>query len=223
MKEQILHLCKRLNCFTLDKLELITEQNMSEIMPILSELISENLISENNGQYFYNKKEPATQNYSVFRYYKKEIIDLVIRCFCSSIPTYKVSEILQIGERQTVKFYDIFRALIYERQYNQLIKNFNKKGKIGRSRNILDSEMFFYIYDNQVFIAPKLLNSDVMKNFNSKEIKEFKKIACYIKRSMESHNKNKKNLEHKIAESLWRREKSFDFLCADLKKLLNIT
>ena len=53
------------------------------------------------------------------------------------------------------------------------------------------------------------------------ETQEFKKIYSYIRRDMESHIKNKTNLEHKIAESIWRRNTNYKFLYEDLTNLIN--
>ena len=78
MKEQILLLCKRLNCFTLDKIETITELDRSEFLPILDELISENKLFENNGQYYYNTQNSVIKQNSIFKYYNAEKIDLII-------------------------------------------------------------------------------------------------------------------------------------------------
>lgn len=77
MKEQILQLCRRINCFTLDKLETITELERSELLPVLNELVSDGTISESNEQYFYVKKVPEIQKHSLFQYYNSNIKSFV--------------------------------------------------------------------------------------------------------------------------------------------------
>ena len=83
---------------------------------------------------------------------------------------------------------------------------------------------YFYIYNNNIYITDKLFQTnDYEKNFSASEIKEFKKIYCYLAR-IESHNKNKINLYYKLSESLWRRNKKFEELYQDLKSnLFNIS
>ena len=55
MKERILRLCKRLDKFTLDEIEMVSELKTEELMPILSELKNENRLIQKGNSYFYNK------------------------------------------------------------------------------------------------------------------------------------------------------------------------
>ena len=49
MEEQILKLCKRLNKFTLENLEILSEIPKAELLPILSKFVDENkLIKQEN-------------------------------------------------------------------------------------------------------------------------------------------------------------------------------
>ena len=49
MEEQILKLCKRLNKFTLENLEILSEIPKTELLPILSEFVDKNkLIKQEN-------------------------------------------------------------------------------------------------------------------------------------------------------------------------------
>ena len=120
MTDQILKLCRRLSKFSLEQIVLISELDKTEVLPILQKFISEGKIEETNGQYCYCKKVSAIKQYLIFSYYPSIVIDTVIRCFCSGIPAYITSQIANIGEQQAGKFYDIFRAELYEKQTKQL-------------------------------------------------------------------------------------------------------
>ncbi len=219
MKEQILQLCRRINCFTLDKLETITELDRSELLPVLNELVSDNTISESNGHYFYVKKVPEIQKHSLFQYYNSNIIEIIIRCFCASIPSYKASVIANIGADQARKFYKIFRILIYNIQEKELKSYYKNKPQIARNRTFFDSEMYFYIYNNVVYVSDVIFKDKNEINFTLSEIREFKIIASYLSRCA-FHNQTKFDLKEKLAEFLWRRNKKFNKLYFDLKNML---
>jgi len=71
-------------------------------------------------------------------------------------------------------------------------------------------------------IDKNILNNLMMNQrfLTKEENKEFKKVYCYISRTL-IHNNNKYFLHHKIAEAIWRRNKSFEEMYSDIKKLLN--
>ena len=219
MKEQILQLCRRINCFTLDKLETITDLDRSELLPVLNELVSDNTISELNGQYLYVKKVPEIQKHSLFQYYNSNIIEIIIRCFCASIPSYKASVIANIGADQARKFYKIFRIIIYNIQEKELKSYYKNKPQIARNRTFFDSEMYFYIYNNVVYVSDVIFKDKNEINFTLSEIREFKIIASYLSRCA-FHNQTKFDLKEKLAEFLWRRNKKFNKLYFDLKNML---
>ena len=56
MKERILKLCKRLNKFSLDEIETISETDSEELKPIIDSLILEKRLTYCDGTYYYNKK-----------------------------------------------------------------------------------------------------------------------------------------------------------------------
>lgn len=223
MKDKILLLCKRLNKFTLDEISTISELAPDRLLPIINELIFESKLLQENGVYFYTKKQSISAKYSIFKYYPKVTIDLVLKCFCESIGTTKVSHILSMGEDQVQKFYTIFRMLIYERQ-EKLLRNFYaQEPQNARRRKFFDQEVYLYIYNKQVFVSENLLQSYDDKPLNTNDKAEFSKIYCYLTRNL-THNQNAHNLNCKIAETLWRRNKNFNELYFDLKnKLLNFS
>lgn len=221
MRERILKLCKRLDKFTLDEIAMISEIEEDELLPVLNELISENSIILRNETYFYQKKKIREKNISKFRAFPEQTIDLVIRCFCSDITADKTYKIVGIGENTVLDFYRFFRKSLHDRQIRVLQEQYNKKPQIVRERTFFNTEIvYFYIYNNQVYIIDKPLHSKKDENtFSKDEIKEFKKIYCYLKRS-ECHNKNKICLYQKLSEALWRRNKSFLELYDDMKMCL---
>ena len=148
MREQILKLCRRLDKFTIDNLLMITEMETEELMPIVRELLAEGKISESNGQYSYCKKVSVMQKYSIFSYYSSSVVDTIIRCFCLDIPSYKTSQLLAIGEKQADKFYNIFRAELYEKQ--------TKKLKSFYIRNHKLQEIECFLIQNSIFIFMKI-------------------------------------------------------------------
>ena len=220
MKDRILKLCKWLNRFTLDEIATISEISADKLLPTLNELILESKLLEENGTYIYLKKKCVSDKYSIFKYYPKTTIDIIIKCFCESIITTIVSHILSIGEPQVQKFYTIFRTLIYERQKKLLDNYYSKEPQNARHRTFFNKEVYLYFYDGQVFISKNLLKSKNDKPLTAKDKADFTTIYCYLSRNL-AHNQNVHNLEYKIAETLWRRGKDFKSLYADLYNLIN--
>lgn len=219
MKEQILKLCRRLDKFTIDNLLMITEMKTEELLPIVQELLTEGKISESNGQYSYCKKVSVMQKYSIFSYYSSSVVDTIIRCFCSGVPAYIAFRIASIGENEANKFYNIFRSELYEKQTKKLKSFYLQKPLIARNRMFFDTELHFYIYENQVFVSDELLEAENAEFLSKLEDKEFKKIYSYLTRCA-FHNQTKHNLPQNLNEFLWTRNKDFEQLYFELKILL---
>ena len=215
MKDRILRLCRRLDKFTLDEISMIAEDvDESALDLLLLTLVQEGKLTLRGGLYIYNKqigKKP-----SILSFYPKQIIDTAIRCFSLSIPAYKAAKILDIGENQSSKIYNIFRELIYERQTKKLKSLYEKSPQQCRNRIFFNEELSFYIYNNQVFVSENPFQSLDEKAFTKSEVQEFKKIYSYLAR-FTSHNSNKVDLPQKLAEGIWRRNKEFKELYVDLK------
>ena len=216
MKERVLKLCRRLDKFTLDEISTIAEDVDEAVLELLLlTLVKEGKLTLRNDLYFYNKQS-FNKKYSILSYYPAKILDIVIRCFCLSIPAYKAKDIIAITESSTMQLYYIFRQLIYERQTKKLNFLYGKSPQQCRNRMFFDTEFHFYIYNNQVFVSEKLFQSREEKIFTKPEIQEFKKVYSYLTR-FTSHNSNKVDLPQKLAEGIWRRNKEFKELYADLK------
>lgn len=157
----------------------------------------------------------------MFKHHSLETIDAIIRCFCAEIPSHKTACLVPPHPSCISDFYTTFRKLIYEKQYKELLEYYSKNPQQGRFRLFFkELKVYFYIYNNQVYVAKNLLKSDNECNFTKPQILEFKKICCYLSR-VDSHIKHKSNLCFYLAEKLWRREKSFEYLYEDLKNLIN--
>ena len=215
MKERILRLCKRLDKFSFEDISTIAEDIEESVLKLLLlTLVNEKRLIQKNEVYFYNKTAKNKQ-FSLFQYFNKTIINLVIRCFCVQIPADKTSLSVGISGYAVAKLYNHFRKLLYDRQKAELLKLYSLNPQNSRLRTFFKQNAYFYIYNNQVYVTDKPLKSTKEKNFTKEEIQEFKKIYCYLSR-VECHNKNKFNLYHKLAEALWRRNKGFEELHEDL-------
>lgn len=222
MKDRVLRLCRRLDKFTLDEISTIAEDVDESVLELLLlTLVQEGKLTLRDDLYFYNKQ--ISKKPSILYFYPKQIIDTAIRCFCLSIPAYKVAKILDIGTDQSSKIYNIFRKLIYERQTKKLNFLYGKYPQQCRNRIFFNEELSFYVYNNQVFVSENLFQSPDEKAYTKSEEREFKKVYSYLTR-FTSHNSNKVDLPQKLAEGIWRKNKEFKELYVDLKvNLLNIS
>jgi len=219
VKDKILQIFKRLNKFSLENLEILSEIPKSNLLSLLDEFVNEGKLITRNNEYIYCKQNPVIQNHSIFKLYPAVVTDTVIRCFCEDIKTIKTSNIANIGEDQVQKFYTIFRTLIYQRQKRQLDSYYSKQPQKARHRKFFNKEVYLYFYFNQIFVSENILKSEDDKMFSSKEKAEFTTIYCYLSRNL-THNTNANNLSYKIAETLWRRKRGFKDLYFDLKSLV---
>ena len=220
MNDRILQLCRRLNKFTLDEIATISEISADNLLPVLNKLVAKNKLLQENGIYIYIKKKCVSDKYPIFKYYPKTTIDVILKCFCESIITTKVSHILSIGEPQVQKFYTIFRTIIYDKQKMLLDNYYLNNPQNARHRTFFNKEVYLYFYGGEVFISKNLLKSKNDKPLTAKNKADFTTIYCYISRSL-THNQNVHNLEYKIAETLWRRGKDFKSLYSNLYNLIN--
>lgn len=218
MEDQILKLCKRLNKFTLENLEILSEIPKAELLPILSEFVDKNKLIKQENEYVFQRNKISVQNYSIFKTYPAIINDIVLRCFCENINSIKASNIANIGENQIQSFYTIFRTLIYQRQKQNLDFYYQNSPQKARHRKFFNQEVYLYLYCNQIFVSENLLKSSKDKTFSPDEKAEFTTIYCYLSRNL-THNKMASNLNCKIAETIWRRKSEFKDLYYDLKLL----
>ena len=199
MEDQILKLCKRLNKFTLENLEILSEIPKAELLPILSKFVDESKLIKQENEYVFKKNKVSVQKYSIFKTYPAIINDIVLRCFCENINSIKASHIVNIGEDQVQKIYTIFRTLIYQRQKQKLDFYYLKSPQKARYRKFFNQEVYLYLYCNQIFVSENLLKSSEDKTFSKDQKAKFTTIYCYLLRNL-THNKMATNLNYKIAE-----------------------
>ena len=218
MKDQILKLCRRLDKFTFDEILLISEIDSEDLKPILNSFLSINKLSLNNNIYTYNKFNNEIVSDSVMNYYPSHIVDFIIKSYCAEVPSYKVAFQIEMSAEQVLKFYKYFRSRIYDRQYKILEKYYYEKPQFAKHPTFLGQEANLYMYDNQVFVSGIPFVSDeehLAKNNRA----EYKKIYYYLAREL-THNSALTNMHHKIAEAIWKRNKSFEERYSELKFLI---
>lgn len=227
MQEKILKLCRRLKNCTLEDLVQFTETEKSVIETILLYLIDEEKIQEKDGIYSF-VEQTTSKNYIenknlnlMFMYHTPETVDIIMRGFCTMIPTQKLSYLIDVSDNCIGDFYRIFRNLIYERQKNELLNYYVKSPQQYRYRKFFEKYAYFYTYENKIFVIQKPLRAKNEKGLTPKEIQEFKKVYCYLSR-IESHNKSEVCMHQRLAESIWRQKKTFEELYQDLKQLIEI-
>ena len=221
MKEKIFRLCKRLKNCTLNDLVQMLEVDEAIIETALLFLEQEESISIKDGVIttlnIKPKKDIEKKSlYLMAQHISSEEFDFILKGFCLSIPPHKMCHFVSVGSGCICDYYGVFRRLIYEKQFKELMQNFMNKPQQGRYRKFYEKYAYFYVYNNKVFVSEKLLRANIEKEFKKDEILEFKKMYCYLAR-IESHNVNENYMFHRLAEYIWRREKSFEEIYSDLK------
>lgn len=224
MKEQVLKLCKRLKNCTLNDIVQFLEVEQSIIETTILYLEQEDLICINNGIITIADKKSTSKceqkNLSLmFQFQSDEKIEYILKGFCLNIPPQKLCYLLEISNSCLCNYYAIFRKMIYDRQFKELLKQFFDKPQEGRYRKFYEKYAYFYVYNNKVYVSEKLLRATLEKGYTKEEVREFKRMYCYLAR-VESHNINENYMYYRLAESIWRREKSFEELYSDLKNNL---
>lgn len=223
MNAQLLRTCKRLNKFTLEELEIITETDKKVLMPVLDEFIFDKKLTFQNGEYSYHiertEKRPLVSLPLRFQYHSPEVIGIITKSFCLEIPMDKVCKLVNVHRYCVAKFNKFFRKMLYEKQKSELLEHFKKEPQTARSRVFFEKTMYFYYYNNKLYICEKLLKAPDSKNFEKQQIQEFKKVYSFLTR-VTSHNTNEANLPHRLAEMIWRRDHSFEELLTNLNFLI---
>ena len=69
-------------------------------------------------------------------------------------------------------YYAVFRKMIYDRQYKELLSFYTSNPQQGKYRRFFDKYSYFYVYKYKVFVREKFLSYYDEKNFRSDEIRE---------------------------------------------------
>lgn len=220
MRNRIQKLCKRLSRFTLEEISLIAELDETEIKPILQSLIKEEQLKYENNIYFYaSQKQKTLILPQKFQYHTKEEIDMIVKCFCAEVELSKTYKILEPKKSCINNFNRYFREVIYNNQYEKLINYFNNEPKISHSRTFFEKTIYFYCYNNQVFISHKNLNTNICNKHSQKEVNRIKMVYSWITRHIDN-SAYKKYVHLHVAEHNWRYKKEFKELYEDLFAIL---
>lgn len=225
MKERILKLSKRLNKFMLDEISLIAEDIKESVLtPILEELVQEHKLIKRGDLYLYNKKITANRQISkvpiFFQYYDKNTAELILKCFCAEIPVLKVALIIEPSKTAILNFYNYFRKCLYETQLNKLKKHYDKTPKIPSIRTLYDKKIYFYNYNNEIFLTDKPLQSTNPEKRHLKDEMRDMNVAYYRIRRVFQNYAFTQRLAEIAYEKLWMQDKSQETKIKKLTELL---
>ena len=220
---RILKLCKRLNKFSLDEIEMISEIDLEELRPIINILIEEERLAYCDGTYYYNKKVCKKQQISklplFFEFHKKQDIEYIIKGFCTDIEVLKMIDLFGFTKHVTNKFYDYLRTLIYNEQYKELLKCFDKSPKLPQERVYMNTIVYLYLYDHKLYVSQKYLVNKEAKKHQEQERLEIKNIYLRSYRKVLNRSFTGKFHLH-LAEEIWKYGKSFEERHLLLNKML---
>lgn len=223
MKERILRLCKRLDKFSLDEIEMVSELETEELMPILSELKNENKLIQKGNSYFYNKVSAAKRTFGdlplCFQFHSKEEIGYILKGFCCDIEVLKMIDLFGLTKHTLDKFYNCFRMTIYEKQYKELLEHFEKTPKMPQERVYMNTKVYLYLYNGRLFVSEKYLVSKDARKHREEERLEIKNIYLRSFRKVQSRSFAHKFHLH-LAEELWKYGKEFNEQYVLMNKML---
>lgn len=212
---KILKLAKRLDKFTPKEIEPIL--NIDNPQPILDKLVEEKSLQFQNGIYFYIKKKSKHLDLPlIFQFHAKEEIDMIIKCFCAGVATDKGAFLLGISDGPLQKFNMYFRKIIYEKQLQELKEYFAKNPKAPKVRTFYDIPVYFYLYDDKLFVTGKKFKAKDLKEHTKEEKLKIKVLYSRLRRRI-NHSNMKKLLPYHVAEHIWKYGKRFEELESKLK------
>lgn len=211
MKNKILKLAKRLETFKLEDVESIIGEGIEDVLQELVEDRQLNLV----GEIYSYKAEQNLQLPFCFKFHSQEKIEMITKCFCAGVKSKQASFLLDIADATVQNFYKHFRQMIYERQLNTLKTHFEHEPKIPKMRKFYDIPVYFYLYDDELFVVDKPLKTKRKKLPHTKqESLRIKVLYSRLRRSI-NHSQMKQNLAQHLAEHIWRYRKCYTdiFLC----------
>lgn len=224
MKDQILKLCKRLKRCTLEDIVQFTELEEKQILPVIYYLLDNDYLEDRDGIYTPKINTEPVHNTNNFylkkQYHSDEEIDTILKGFCLNLPASKIKYFLSCKESSISDFYQLFRQKIYERQLKELLNHYFNRPQNNHYRVFFEKFAFFYCYNKKIYVTDKPLRAPFEDLKTRAELREFRKVYCYINRVIENRNREK-YLYHHLAENIWRRNKSFEEMYSDIKNLLN--
>lgn len=221
-EKRILKLCKRLNKFSLDEIETISEIDSSELKPIIDGLIHEERLTYCDGTYYYNKRVCKKQQTSklplFFEFHKKQDIEYIIRGFCTNVEVLKMIDLFGLSNHVMNTFYSYFRTVIYNKQYKELLKYFEKCPKLPQERVYMNTKVYLYLYNHKLYVSQKYLVNKEAKKHKEQERLEIKNIYLRSYRKVLSCSYTHKFHLH-LAEEIWKYGRSFEEKCFNLFEL----
>ena len=207
MKDKILKLAKRLDNFRLEDIESIMGEGIEDA---LQELVKDGKLNLVSGIYSYKTERNLPLPFC-FKFHSQEKIEMITKCFCAGVKSKQASFLLDIGDATMQNFYKHFRQMIYERQLNALKTHFEQKPKIAKMRRFYDIPVYFYLYDEGLFVVDKPLKTKRKKLPHTKEESlRIKVLYSRLRRSI-NHSQMKQNLAQHVAEHIWRyNEKNYN-------------
>ena len=205
MKNKILKLAKRLETFRLEDIESIMGEGIEDVLQELVEDRQLNLV----GKIYSYKAEQNLLLPFCFKFHSQEKIEMITKCFCAGVKSKQASFLLDTGDATMQNFYKHFRQMIYERQLNALKTHFEQKPKIAKMRRFYDIPVYFYLYDDELFVTDKPLKTKRKKLPHAKQKSlRIKVLYSRLRRSI-NHSQMKQNLAQHVAKHIWRYGKQY--------------
>ena len=217
MKDKILKLAKRLDKFRLEDIEAIMGEDSVEV--ILRGLVADGRLDLVGEIYSYREPVKHLPLPFCFKFHSQEKIEMITKCFCAEVKSKQASFLLDIADATVQNFYKHFRQMIYERQLNALKTHFEHEPKIPKMRRFYDIPVYFYLYDDELFVVNKPLKTKRKKLPHTKEESlRIKVLYSRLRRSI-NHSQMKQNLAQHVAEHIWRYNKLYKALFISLGKI----
>ena len=210
MKDKILKLAKRLDKFTVEDIEPIL--NCEGVNEVLEEHVKESQLDFDGNLYSYREPVKHSPLPFCFKFHSQEKIEMITKCFCAGVKSKQASFLLDIADATVQNFYKHFRQMIYKRQLNTLKTHFEREPKIPKMRKFYDIPVYFYLYDDELFVIDKPLKTKRKKLPHTKqESLRIKVLYSRLRRSI-NHSQMKQNLAQHVAEHIWRYGKEYIFM-----------
>ena len=141
MKDKVLRLCKRLKKCTISDIVQFTEFDENVVKLMLTMMEQEELIQIHNDiiTLAERKNKTAIDNKNLnlmLQHRTEEEKVLIIKGFCLQIPSHKLCKLVNIDDDCICNYYAIFRKMLYEKQYKELLNKFIIQPQMGRFRNL---------------------------------------------------------------------------------------
>ena len=207
MKDKILKLAKRLDKFRLEDIEGIMGEG--GVKEVLRELVNDDRLVLVGEIYSYIEPVKHLPLPFCFKFHSQGKIEMITKCFCAGVKSKQASFLLDIADATVQNFYKHFRQMIFEQQLNTLKTHFEREPKIPKMRRFYDIPVYFYLYDDELFVVDKPLKTKRKKLPHAKqESLRIKVFYSRLRRSI-NHSQMKQNLAQHVAEHIWRYGKDY--------------